>query len=69
MCAYLWPSPDLSMEIVCWLIGYWTASLCVCVCFAREGAAGRVRPEADNMGDGTERELPGQTGTPALGEQ
>lgn len=43
--------------------------VCVCVYFARERAAGRFRPEADNMGDGAERELPGQTGTPALGEQ
>lgn len=55
------------MEIACWLIAYWSAFLCVC--FSRERAAGRARPEADDMGDGAERELPGQTGAPALGEQ
>lgn len=64
--AYLFPSPALSIAIACWLIGYWTASLCVC---ARERAASRAGPEADNMGDGAERKLPGQTGAAALGEQ
>ncbi len=42
--------------------------VCVCVCF-RERAAGRAGPEADNMGDSAERELSGQIGAPALGEQ
>ena len=62
-------------EIAFWLIGYWTPSMCVCVCvcvcvcFSRERAASRAGPEADNMGDRAERELPGQTGAPALGEQ
>lgn len=42
--------------------------MCLCVC-ARERAASRAGPEADNMGDGAERKLPGQTGAPALGEQ
>lgn len=37
--------------------------------FAREGAAGGSRPASDNVGDGAEGELPGQTGAPALGEQ
>lgn len=37
--------------------------------FCREGTASRTRPEADNMGDSAERELPCQTGAPAYGEQ
>ena len=69
LCAYLCLSPGLSIEIACWLIGYWPGSVCVCVCFARERAAGRAGPEADNMGVGAERELLGQTGAAALGEQ
>lgn len=50
-------------------------SLSVCayaimvLCVAREGAASRTGPETHNMGDGAERELPGKTGAPALGEQ
>lgn len=53
----------LYLEIACWLIGDWTTSLC------REGAASRTGPEADNMGDSAERELPRQTGASAYGEQ
>ena len=71
LCVYLCPSPALFMEIACWLISCRTDSfcVCVCVCFPREGAASGAGPEADNMGGSAERELPGQTGAPALGEQ
>lgn len=45
--------------------------MCLCACFlvGREGNASGIRPEAHNMGDGAERELPGKSGAPALGEQ
>lgn len=63
--SYLLPSRELFVSF--------PLPACVCVlvslCVGREGAASRTRPEAHNMGDGAERELPGKSGAPALGEQ
>lgn len=54
-CPYLWSDGLMVIEIL--------------VLSPRERAAGRAGPETDNLGDGAKRELLGQTGAPALGEQ